>query len=66
MATCIERFGAARGVGLGLRRLSRCHPFHAGGIDLPPPSAAQRPSQAVVADEAPISLPVQRSSEQSP
>ena len=35
-AICIERHGARRGVWLGLRRLSRCHPFHAGGIDLPP------------------------------
>jgi putative membrane protein insertion efficiency factor len=36
MATCVERYGAARGVWLGLRRLSHCHPFHPGGVDLPP------------------------------
>lgn len=40
MATCIERHGPTRGVGLGLRRLARCHPFHPGGVDLPP----ERPS----------------------
>jgi putative membrane protein insertion efficiency factor len=43
MATCIERHGASRGVWLGLRRLSRCHPFHAGGVDLPPEASEPRP-----------------------
>jgi uncharacterized protein len=29
----IERFGAARGSWMGLKRLSRCHPFNPGGYD---------------------------------
>lgn len=33
MAQAIEKYGPARGVRLGLKRLLRCHPFHAGGLD---------------------------------
>jgi len=29
----IERHGAARGTWLALKRLARCHPWHAGGHD---------------------------------
>lgn len=34
---CIETHGALRGSLLSARRLCKCHPFHPGGIDLPPP-----------------------------
>ena len=29
----IERFGVVKGVGLGVWRLARCHPFAKGGLD---------------------------------
>jgi putative membrane protein insertion efficiency factor len=33
MAEAVRRYGALRGVWLGLKRLVRCHPFTAGGLD---------------------------------
>lgn len=32
-AEALERHGAWRGAWLAARRLSRCHPFHEGGLD---------------------------------
>jgi putative membrane protein insertion efficiency factor len=33
MKEAIEKHGVVKGVGRGLRRLARCHPFHQGGFD---------------------------------
>lgn len=34
---CIRSHGAVRGSLLSAKRLSKCHPFHPGGFDPPPP-----------------------------
>ena len=36
-AICIDRFGAAKGSWLGVKRICRCQPFCQGGFDPPPP-----------------------------
>lgn len=33
MRQAVEKHGVLRGVYLGLIRLGKCHPFHAGGFD---------------------------------
>jgi len=36
MREAVERYGARRGGWMGVKRLVRCHPLHAGGVDLVP------------------------------
>jgi hypothetical protein len=43
MREAIEVHGPARGVWLGMKRLSHCHPFHAGGFDPPPAPQGKAP-----------------------
>ncbi|MGA2132781.1 MAG: membrane protein insertion efficiency factor YidD [Bryobacteraceae bacterium] len=33
MRQAVEKYGVRRGVWMGTRRLVKCHPFHAGGVD---------------------------------
>lgn len=39
---CLEAHGALRGGLLSLARLCKCHPFHPGGYDPPPPALGRR------------------------
>ena len=32
-AEAVKKYGAIKGLGLGLKRISRCHPWNAGGFD---------------------------------
>jgi putative membrane protein insertion efficiency factor len=33
MLDAVEKYGALRGVWMGVCRIGRCHPFHSGGYD---------------------------------
>ena len=33
MLQAVEKYGAVRGIWKGLKRLAKCHPLHAGGVD---------------------------------
>lgn len=36
MGEAVARYGVRRGGWMGIKRLARCHPFQAGGVDLVP------------------------------
>lgn len=35
MVGSIKKYGSIKGILKGIKRISKCHPFHSGGIDLP-------------------------------
>jgi putative membrane protein insertion efficiency factor len=39
----IRRFGAIKGGYLAVRRISKCHPFNKGGVDLVPEKKHKKP-----------------------
>lgn len=39
---CLANHGALRGSLLSIKRVCRCHPFHPGGYDPPPPPRVQK------------------------
>lgn len=50
----LERHGALRGTWLAVRRLARCHPWTAGGVDdVPPARGASPETGATILNAAP-------------
>jgi uncharacterized protein len=47
---CLEAHGAVRGSLLSVKRLCKCHPFHPGGHDPPPPRTRKRTNKEEARD----------------
>src|SRR3954467_9293431 len=62
---CLEGHGALRGSLLSVKRLCKCHPFHPGGFDPPPPprngraQSSQPPSASIRHADEPARSPAQ-------
>ncbi|MBW2456808.1 MAG: membrane protein insertion efficiency factor YidD [Deltaproteobacteria bacterium] len=50
---CLRHHGALRGSLLSVKRLSKCHPFHPGGYDPPPPASPIPGEQPPAPDPGP-------------
>ena len=47
----VERYGAFRGLWLGARRIARCHPWAAGGVDQVPSQFSWRATPSLSASK---------------
>jgi putative component of membrane protein insertase Oxa1/YidC/SpoIIIJ protein YidD len=61
MADAVRMHGVVRGVGIGIRRLARCHPFGGYGYD-PVPPVTPRPDQIRQTNSIPQTNPIRRTS----